>query len=88
MNCPTCLSEHTIKNGVRQNGKQNFLCHTCGRQFVENPSPHYEISQETWELTDRLLSEKISLAGIARTASVSERRLQDYADEKYESAPR
>ncbi len=88
MNCPACLSEHTIKNGIRQNGKQNFLCHTCEKQFVENPSPHYEIPQETKELTDRLLSEKISLAGIARTALVSERQLQDYANEKYESAPR
>ena len=34
------------------------------------------------------MSEKISLAGIARTALVSERQLQDYANEKYESAPR
>jgi hypothetical protein len=66
MNCPKCESSLTIKNGSRKNEKQNFKCLLCGRQFVANPSPHYQIPQETMDLVDRLLLEKIPLAGIAR----------------------
>ncbi len=88
MDCPKCNSEHTVKNGLRQNGKQNFKCLSCGRQFVENPSPHYRISEETRALADRLLLEKIPLAGIARAAQVSERWLQYYVNEKYETVPK
>ena len=87
MNCPECSSEHTVKNGSRQNGKQNFKCPPCGRQFVGNPSQHYQIQQETKGLVDRLLLEKIPLAGIARVAQVSERWLQYYVNDKYEAVP-
>jgi len=88
MNCPKCHSDHTVKNGIRQNGKQNFKCLICGIQFVEVPSEHYHISREIIELVDRLLLEKIPLAGIARVAQVSERWLQYYVNDKYESVPR
>ena len=87
MNCPKCSSHQTVKNGSRQNEKQNFKCLLCGRQFVENPSPHYQIPQETRDLVDRLLLEKIPLAGIARAAQVSERWVQYYANNKYETVP-
>jgi transposase-like protein len=30
--CPDCNSSHVIKNGL-QNGVQNYMCKTCGRQF-------------------------------------------------------
>jgi len=26
MICPECDSEHIVKNGVKENGKQNHLC--------------------------------------------------------------
>ena len=44
---------------------QRFLCCECGRQFVENPTQKL-IDQATRELIDRLLLERIPLAGIAR----------------------
>jgi transposase-like protein len=34
MECPNCNSTHVTKNGHRQ-GKQNYHCQSCGRQFVE-----------------------------------------------------
>lgn len=34
MKCPQCGSNQVRKNGHRQ-GKQNYLCKSCGRQFVE-----------------------------------------------------
>ncbi len=85
--CPNCHSEKTVKNGHIHNGKQRFKCHECGRQFVENPQK-IMITQEKRELIDRLLLERISLAGIARAVQVSERWLQTYVNEKYAFIPR
>ena len=85
--CPECHSLSTVKNGRIHNGKQRFKCHDCGRQFVENPT-NVVISSETKALIDRLLLERISLAGIARAVQVSEKWLQDYVNAKYADVPR
>jgi transposase-like protein len=52
-----------VKNGRIHNGKQRFLCHECGWQFVEQPQKKV-IGSATRELMDKLLLERISLAGI------------------------
>lgn len=67
--CPECQSHHVIKNGKTHFGKQNYKCRGCGRQFVENANPK-RISQETWEQVERLLKEKLSLAGISRVTGI------------------
>lgn len=85
-NCPECGDEKPVKNGRIHNGKQRFLCHCCGREFVENPENRV-ISQATKDLIDKLLLERISLAGIARVTGVSELWLQKYVNAKYESVP-
>ena len=85
--CPNCDSESVVKNGFIHNGKQNHLCKDCGRQFVEDPQ-NKVISNETKALIDKLLLEKIPLAGIARVVEVSEVWLQGYVNEKYASVPR
>ena len=81
--CPSCGSEGVVKNGRIHNGKQNHKCRACGRQFVENPQQK-RISQETKDLIDRLLLEKLPLAGIARVAQVSEPWLQAYVNKTYQ----
>lgn len=85
--CPTCASSQTVKNGHIHNGKQRFKCQDCGRQFVEHPTKKV-IDSATRELIDRLLLERLSLAGIARAAQVSEQWLQTYVNEKYARVPR
>jgi len=85
--CPTCASTHTVKNGRIHNGKQRFKCRDCGRQFVEHPTKKV-IDKETWSLIDRLLLEKIPLAGIARAVQISEQWLQNYVNHKYAAVPR
>ena len=62
--CPNCGSEKIVKNGRIHNGKQRFKCNECNRQFVENPQK-ITINLEKRELIDRLLLERISLAGIS-----------------------
>ena len=81
MNCPKCNSEYILKNGRTRSSKQNFKCRDGGRQFVMTPR-HQPISSATKELIDRLLLEKISLAGIVRATGVSERWLQYYVNKK------
>ena len=83
MNCPTCQSENIIKNGSIHNGKQKYACKDCNRQFVLEPENC--IAQDKKDLIDKLLLEKIPLAGIARAVDVSERWLQDYVNEKYDA---
>lgn len=87
MNCPYCNSEHTVKNGSNSVGTPKRLCRNCNRQFVENPKKQ-PIPKETKQLIDKMLLERISLAGIARVTSVSEQWLQDYVNELYANTSR
>lgn len=87
LNCPKCKSARIVKNGRIHNGKQRFLCRECGRQFVSQPQKKV-INCASRELIDRLLVEKISLAGIARAAMVSEQWLQTYVNQKYAQVSR
>lgn len=45
MKCPECKSTHINKNG-RKKGKQNYLCVTCGRQFIDCYEQHRGYAQE------------------------------------------
>ncbi len=87
MHCPYCHSTDIVKNGSNAVGTPKFLCKSCARQFVENPKQQ-RISDETKALIDKLLLERIPLAGIARVTGVSERWLQSYVNEKYDAVPR
>jgi len=82
INCPHCCSKHIVKNGSFGNGKPKFKCKTCGRQFVEKPKKQ-PILDGVKQLIDKLLLEKIPLAGIARVTGVSDRWLQGYVNDKY-----
>ena len=68
--CPRCASTNFKKNGHIHNGKQNHQCKDCGREFVLTPE-NKTISEETKELTKKLLLERISLRGICRVISVT-----------------
>ncbi len=84
LTCPRCDSNQVVKNGKIHNGNQNFKCKSCGRQFVLDPRNKI-IGQETRDLIDKLLLEKLPLAGIARVTGVSERWLQTYVNTLYTS---
>jgi len=85
--CPSCGSYHTIKNGSAHNGKPKNLCKDCGRQFVINSSQK-RVSEQTKQLIDRLLLERISLRGIERVTGVSWSWLQNYVNDKFAAVPR
>ena len=85
--CPACGSNDIVKNGTTRRGKQNHKCRDCGRQFVENPQ-WKPIDPDRKATLDRLLLEKIPLAGIARVLQLSEAWLQDYVNRCYQAVPR
>jgi len=82
MYCPYCQNTHIVKNGSNGVGTPKFLCKTCRKQFVENPK-NKRVSGQTKQTIDKLLLERISLAGIARATNVSECYLQKYINRKY-----
>lgn len=45
MQCPECGSIDISRNG-RQRGKQNYICKTCQRQFIETYDPSSSYLEE------------------------------------------
>ena len=84
--CPSCESTRIKLNGHIHNSKQNHCCLDCKRQFVLNPTKKV-IPKKDKDLINKLLLEKISLAGIARCADVSEQWLQEHISDLYASCP-
>jgi transposase-like protein len=85
--CPDCHTDQVINNGSNATKKPNYACKACGRQCVDAPAWRV-ISDEITGIIDRLLHERISLAGIARAVQVSESWLQAYVNENYRHVPR
>jgi transposase-like protein len=79
--CPDCQTDRVIKNGLNGTGKPKYVCEACGRQFVDAPVWRV-ISDEIKALIDRLLLERLLLAGITRVVQVSKSWFQAYVNEK------
>lgn len=86
MSCPNCGSDRRVKNGRTYYEKQRYKCKDCGRQYVEG-SEFQHIPQETWDLVDKLLLEKMPLAGIVRVTGISPSHLQNHVNRKLEAVP-
>lgn len=87
MECPRCQSTRVIKNGTIHTGKPKWMCKDCTRQFVVDPQWR-AVPEDTKALIDKLLLEKLALAGIARVTGVSESWLQRYVNAKLQNVPR
>ncbi len=90
MKCGKCeaTGSDIVRNGhTTTTGKQKYKCMKCGYQFVENPA-WKPVSTETKRLTERLLLERLSLAGISRAVQVSSGWLQGFVNELYAQVPR
>jgi len=40
--CPRCAGAKIVKNGIKSNNKQNYLCKSCNRQFVGDHNLTYQ----------------------------------------------
>lgn len=84
--CPECGSRRYKKNSHTHNGKQNYQCKVCKREFVLNPKPII-ISTEKRELVKKLLLERVSLRGICRAVGISMQWLLEFIAETYDQLP-
>jgi IS1 family transposase len=84
--CPQCQSPKYKKNGHIHNGKQNYQCKDCGRQFVDCFA-QYLVPDDTRVLIERLLVERISLRGICRAMGVTLKWLLGFLVECFEALP-
>lgn len=85
--CPACGGFYIVKNGLTRHGDQNHKCRACGRHFIDNAQEN-QISTDTISQIDKMLLERISMAGIARVTGVSESWLQRYVNKKFQDAPK
>jgi transposase-like protein len=69
MKCPECKSEHVRKNGMRR-GKQNHICVSCDRQFVENPKNDRGYSDEIRKMCFKMYLNGMGFRGIERVTGV------------------
>lgn len=86
MECPHCYSTKIKKNGHTYYDKQNYQCTHCHRQFIESGQDWF-VSPADKELIDKLLLERISLAGICRVCDIGQTWLQKYIKSLYENSP-
>ena len=84
--CSHCGSAKTKQNGHTHYGKQNHFCHTCRRQFVAGGQDWF-VSEEDKSLINKLLLERISLAGICRVCGVSQAWLLAYLKQLHGQLP-
>ncbi len=67
ISCPHCGSADIVKNGFApNNGKQKYLCHECGRQSREDPSPNGYTQERKEEILRSAYQERSSLRGLLR----------------------
>jgi len=86
MKCPNCGSQAIVKNGWRENDKQNHKCLNCNRQFVEIPENKI-IPEKDRERIRKALLERVSLEGICRIFEVSMPWLLEFMKQVFESLP-
>jgi IS1 family transposase len=84
--CPNCGSEKYKKNGHIHNGKQNYRCKECGRQFVMDYE-FKDVGDFKKDLINKALLERNSLRGISRIFSVSLTWLLGYIASLYAQTP-
>ena len=77
--CPLCSAMLIKKNGHVHNGKQNYRCLACGRQFVLDLIQKI-MDEKTKGLIRKTLLERVSLEGICRIFEVSMPWLLEFID--------
>jgi transposase-like protein len=83
--CRHCGHSTLVKYGIAPNGKQKYLCRTCGRQSREHPQlPGY--SPERREEILRAYQERASLRGIERIFGVSRSTVIEWLKKKPSSS--
>ncbi len=81
MNCPTCKSEHTVKNGIAKQ-KQRYLCKNCNYQFLDYENKEsLSIKNASKRKALHLFLEGLSLREVARILQIAPTTLANWKKE-------
>lgn len=69
MQCPRCGFTHNRKNGIKQ-GKQNYICVRCRRQFIETYDSPRTYSEEVKQHCLNLYVNGLGFRAIERVTGV------------------
>jgi Transposase and inactivated derivatives len=67
--CPECKSTHVNKNGHKK-GKQNYICVSCGRQFIDCYEPGKGYSEDVKREGLKMYVNGMGFRGIERVKNV------------------
>ena len=72
IHCRHCSTDDVVKNGIApNNGKQKYLCHACGPQSRQDPSPNGYTKERKEQILSAYQEQRSSLRGLQRTFGVS-----------------
>ncbi len=80
LSCRICGSENIRKNGKTGAGAQKYHCRACS--FYGTPVTQEEKQKKKEEVMEKLLYERMSMRGIARSLSVSRMRVKMFIKKK------
>ncbi len=76
LKCPKCLSANIKKNSHKCNKKQNYLCKTCGRQFIGDHTLKYKGCHSDINQKVRLMLVRgVGIRGISEIEGISIRKV-------------
>jgi transposase-like protein len=81
VSCPQCQSPEVVRNGTTANGRQRYLCRTCGRRSTADPRPNGYTAEQR-ELILRAYQERSSLRGLTRTFGVPRHTVTSWLKKK------
>ena len=70
-----------------KNARQKIYAGLNGRLGSRARTLSAWLKEQAWDIVDKLILEKIPIAGISRVTEISEPWLQQYINQKYEHVP-
>jgi transposase-like protein len=84
--CPECKSTHINKNGHKK-GKQNYLCVTCRRQFIDSYKIHKGYALEVRQECLKMYVNGLGFRAIERVSGVHHTTVMDWVKQVGEILP-
>lgn len=86
MECPECRSTHINKNGHKK-GKQNYLCVSCGRQFIDTYESHTGYAPAVKKDCLKMYVNGMGFRAIERVSGVHNTTIMDWVKKVGEILP-
>ncbi len=88
MQCPECQSGHIRKNGKNRQGKQNYICADCHRQFIDSYEAHRGYSDDFKRECLKMYVNGMGFRGIQRVKEVHHTTVINWVSPTWRAAPR